>query len=207
MIRKALFASTLLFVPLIVPSPASAQARRFELTPSVGYRFVGDVDVQRRSGFFNNNVDVDEGDSYGIFFDVPLSSSLQLELIGNRQQTKFVQKGDLLTPTVDLADVDITYLQAGILFQGGEGQVNPFVSATLGGTRLDVKQPLLNDETRFSATLGAGVKVFVSENIGFRFEGRAYWTDLGSGDRDRRDYNYDNALYQYDVSAGLILAW
>jgi Outer membrane protein beta-barrel domain len=202
--RRALF----LFA-LLLPAAAFAQPGRFELTPVAGYRLDGDFDARSSDAFDPDlNVKVDASAVYGVLFDIPLSPNWQLELLANRQRSQFVVDRGLLTPSRVLGDVDLTILQAGFLFQWGEGQVNPFVTAAAGLTRIDPKFNELASDDRFSASVGGGVKIFFSENIGLRLEARGYWTDLDTGFRGRYDrYDSGDGLYQGEGSAGLIIAF
>ena len=61
------------------------------------------------------------------------------------------------------------------------------------------------------------MKIFFSDNVGVRFEGRGFWTLLDGnntafdwGDDCYRcgyDYAYSNTFDQAQTSAGLIIAW
>jgi hypothetical protein len=197
----------LLALLLLLPAGAYAQTSRFELTPFVGYRLDGSIDSSSDLGF-NTDVQVDESSVYGATFDIPLSPSWQLEILANRQSTSFSVDDGLLNPARKLGDVDIDYYQAGFLFQWGRGQVNPFLVATAGIARIDPQFPELDVESYFAATLGGGVKVFVTPNVGFRFEARGYWVNLQTNFDNRYDrYDSEGDLVQGEASAGLILSF
>ena len=202
--RRALF-----ILVFLLPAAAFAQPGRFELTPVAGYRLDGDFDARSSDAFDPNlNVKVDASAIYGVLFDIPLTPDWQIELLANRQRSQFVVDRGLLTPSTVLGDVDLTILQAGFLFQWGEGQVSPFITAAAGLTRIEPKFNELASDDRFSASLGGGVKIFFSNNVGLRLEARGYWTDLGSNFRGRYDrYDSGNGLTQYEGSAGLIIAF
>jgi len=167
------------------------------------------------SDLFDTDVKIDDSETYGVAIDIPLSRGFQVELLANRQESAFRANGGLFENDRRLADVSIENYQAGILWQWGGGQVNPFVVATLGVAKLDPDVAGAASENRFAGTLGGGVKVFFSRNIGLRFEGRGYWADLGGddfGDCDRHgnycyDYNYDQDLYQFEGAVGLIISF
>jgi hypothetical protein len=203
--RRALFALAL----LLLPAATLAQPGRFELIPVAGYRLDGDFNARSSDPFDRDlNVQVDASSVYGLLFDIPLTPNWQLEILANRQQSQFVIDRGLLTPSTELGDVDLTILQAGFLFQWGEGQVNPFVTAAAGLTRIDPKFNRLSSDDRFSASLGGGVKIFFNGNLGLRLEARGYWTDLDTGFDDRFNrYDSGDGLYQGEASAGLIIAF
>jgi hypothetical protein len=197
----------LLALLLLIPAGAYAQPSRFELTPFVGYRLDGSIDSSSDLGF-STDVQVDESSIYGLSFDIPLSSNWQLEILGNRQSTTFSVDDGLLNPSSELGDVDIDFYQAGFLYQWGRGQVNPYIVGTAGIARIDPKFPELDVESYFAATLGGGVKVFATPNVGFRFEVRGYWVNLQTNFDDRYDrYDSDGDLVQGEASAGLILSF
>ncbi len=202
--RRAIFALCL----LILPAVAQAQSRRFELTPMVGYRFDGEFSAD--SDLFDRNLDVqvDEGTTFGAIFDIPLTESWQIEILGNRQDSAFVIDDGLFESEQELGDVSIDYLHAGLSYQWGPGQVTGFVSGGLGVAR--ISPAFADSENRVSGNLGGGVKIFFAPNIGIRLEGRGYWVDLDSVE-DRRSYRdrYDSeeGLYQGEASAGLIIAF
>jgi Outer membrane protein beta-barrel domain len=166
--RRALF-----FLFFLLPAAAFAQPGRIEITPTVGYRLDGDFDARSSDAFDPNlNVQVDGSAVYGLLVDIPLAPNWALEILANRQQSQFVVDRGLLTPSSTLGDVDLTILQAGFVFQWGAGQVNPFITAAAGLTRIDPKFDELSTDDRLSASLGGGVKIFFSENIGLRLEAR-----------------------------------
>lgn len=207
--RKALILAGL----LLIPAAALAQSHRFEVTPYAGWRFDGEFNVD---GDFldEGNVRVDEGASFGVIFDVPLSPYWQLEFIANRQDSEFIADAGLFSPERSLGDVTIDLVNAGILFQWGPGQVQGFFSSGLGIARIDPENSALEAESRFSGNFGGGVKIFLAENVGLRFEGRGYWVDLQT-DFDDHDGHHDHdddfdsgvGLWQGEASVGLIFSW
>ncbi len=204
--RRAL----LLMTFLLLPAVSFAQTEpRFEITPTVGYRFDGEFDAA--SDFpvsLDLNVRIDEGASFGVLFDVPLNSNWSLEFLANRQESSFVVDEGLFTPEEELGDVTVSYYHAGFLYQWGPGQVRPFITAAVGLARIDPDFPEVEGENRFSGSLGGGVKIFFAENVGLRFEGRGYWADLETGFEGRYNrFDSEEGLYQGEVSAGLIIAF
>ena len=205
--RRALFALVLLF-PLI-PAAAAAQVARFEVTPFVGYRLSGEIDNSADIGFdFRSDVEIDEAPTYGLIFDIPLSPNWQLELLASRQNTSFIVDPGLLSPSEDLGDVDLGLYHAGFVLNWGEGQVNPFAVATLGLARLEPDFVELDAENYLSGTVGGGVKIFFSENVGLRFEGRGTWISLDTDFDERYDrYDSDGVTWLPEGSAGVIFSW
>jgi len=204
------------FALLLALAPLAAQAQgslyRFELTPTVSYRFGGTIDG-RDNAFTRADLKVDDNASFGVTFDIPLGSNIQLELLANRQSSQLRFDRGLFGGTADVADIDVSYYHAGILWQWGDRRVSPYVVASLGVANLNPDVPGASTENRFSASIGGGVKVFVSDNVGFRFEGRGFVSDINGGNGGRNDcsyhdnYCYGNDFSQGQASVGLILAW
>lgn len=200
----------------VVLSPLAAQAqgpsRAFELGFFGGYRVGGEI-LEEDSDFFPVDVDVEDSTAFGVRFEVPVSDWMAIELLASRQQTEFVEDEGFFGGDVSLLDVDISYYHAGVVFQWGPGQVKPFVVAGLGVGQINPDLPGLSTEERLSGNFGGGVKVWANEHVGFRFEGRGYWTDIDDNyDDDEYDweddeYRYDDDLYQFEVSAGVQFAF
>ncbi len=191
--------------------PAQAQAH-VQITPTGGYRTSGQVTATNRDfRDDDSDVEVDKSGVYGVIVDIPFGQSgFGFEVLANRQQSAFTIDPGLFDPSERLGDVEITYVHGGIYYEWLGGQVVPFISATAGVTRLDPKFADLEAEDRASASLGGGVKIFFSRNVGLRLEGRGYWTDLDARFRDdsrRRNSEVNQALYQGEASAGLIFAF
>lgn len=206
--RRAFF----LFL-FLLPAAAFAQppgyidTGRFELTPFVGYRLEGDFEA---SDFADVDVEVDEGAVFGLVFDIPLDQNWQIELLANRQETAFVSDEGLFDPAAELGDVTLTYFHAGILFQWGGGQVNPFVTGSIGLAHIQPEFDDLDADDRFSTSFGGGVKLFLADNVGLRLEGRWYWTDLGTDFDDDDFHHHDDdgaGLFQIEGSVGLVIAF
>lgn len=204
----------LLFL-FLLPAAAFAQPGyldpgRFEITPFAGYRLEGDFDASSRDSIFSRdlNVEVEEGAVFGLILDIPLNASWQIELLANRQESSFIIDEGLFDPETELGDVTLTYLHAGLLFQWGHGQVNPFITGSIGLARIDPELDELDADDRFSASFGGGVKIFLADNVGLRLEARGYWTDLGTGFDDRFDrYDEGDGLFQGEGSLGLVFAF
>ncbi len=202
--RRALFVLTFL-----LPAAVFAQPGRFELTPFAGYRLAGDFDANSNRAFDPRlNVEVEESAAYGVTLDIPLSPNWQIEIMANRQQSAFRVDQGFLEPSAELGDVDLTTVHGGILLQWGDGQVNPYIVASAGITRIEPKFRDLDSEDRFSSSVGGGAKIFFSENVGLRLEARGFWTDLDTGFDDRYNrYDSGDGLFQGQGSVGLIIAF
>jgi hypothetical protein len=206
-------------VAALAAAPAAAQGydgHRFELTPHVGYRWGGEI-TGDDNVLFETDLEVNDGEAFGLTFDIPLSSNFQLELLAQRQDTELGFDEGLFGGSFDVADITVDYYHVGFVAQTTDNDVVPFFVISAGVTRLDPDVPEADTEERFSMGLGGGVKIFFSEHVGMRFEGRGFFTviddyDSGCFDDDDccgcDDY-YDDGTYltQGQASAGLIFAW
>lgn len=207
--RRAVF----LFL-FLLPAAGFAQhgrldAGRFEITPFAGYRLQGDFDASSSNDAFGDlNVEVEEGGLFGVLLDIPLNRNWSIELLANRQETAFIIDEGLFERETELGDVTLTYAHAGLLFQWGYGQVNPFITGSIGLARIDPEFDELDADDRFSTSFGGGVKIFLADNVGLRLEARGFWTDLDTGFDDRLErYDEGDGLFQAEGSVGLIIAF
>jgi hypothetical protein len=202
----------LLLAPL-VPAAAAAQAYRFEVTPTVGYRFNGTVSSYDDYGnrFDNRDLRLDESGTYGVTFDIPLAYRLQLELLANHQSSRFSLDRGLFSNEQRLGNVDLDFYQIGLLYQWGRGQVNPYLAGSLGVARLQPK--FAPSDSRFAGSLAGGAKIFFNRNVGLRLEVRGYYTSLDTSSQQVDDHGVryrtrvNQGLYQGEGSVGIILAW
>jgi len=180
-----------------VASSATAQVRdrTFEISPYVGYLFGGEFE-SGSTALFAFDVDADDAPSYGVRFAYNVNSTLGLELQASHVATDFVtgEDNDLFGDEFDesFGDLDIDYLLGSMVFNFGRGRAVPYISLGGGVARLDPDIPGTDEETRFTATLGAGVKAFFTPNFGLRFDGRGYATSLGNNEDNDNDFFCDD---------------
>ncbi len=206
-----------------VASLAAAQIRTgtVEISPFAGYLFGGKFE-RGTTPLFDTTVDVDDHATYGVRLGYNINSKFEVELQGSRTETAFVTHdhdgGGLFgdSSTQKLGDLDIDYYLASLVFNFGHRRVVPYVSLGAGAARLSPRVPdtPASREYRATATLGAGVKVFINPHFGLRFDGRYYGTSIGNNDRrdhcdrssDRCDDNRD-WLSNGDLTGGLVFAF
>jgi hypothetical protein len=207
--RRAVFLFLFLLPAAVFAQHGRLDSGRFELTPFAGYRLQGDFDASSRDNAFRDlNVEVEEGGIFGVLFDIPLNRNWSIELLANRQESSFIIDDGLFERETELGDVTLTYAHAGLLFQWGYGQVNPFITGSIGLARIEPEFDELDADDRFSSSFGGGVKIFLADNVGLRLEARGYWTDLDTGFEDRFDrYDEGDGLFQAEGSLGLIIAF
>ena len=188
--------------------PAQGQPREynFEITPFAGYmaggRFKDPLDDSDR--------DIESDRDYGLFLNMNAGGpDRQYELLYSRQGTRI----EGATPL----DLTVQYLQIGGIVSFTDVQpVVPFFGITVGATRFS-PDDAFDDSTRFSFTVGGGVKVPITEHIGVRLDARAFVTIMNSdseffcravsGDASCRIAVDSSTLLQYSAMLGLIAAF
>ena len=109
------------------------------------------------------------------------SSPSQIELYFSHQATQLKTDSGPFTGS-PLFDLDIDYYHLGGTYGVDEGKVRPFVVGTVGVTHMVPQGPGLDALTKFSLSLGVGVKLFATDRVGLRLEGRWFGTLFnGSG--------------------------
>ena len=181
----------------------------FELTPFVGYTWGGTIFADQ-TFVFGQDVDVSPSANFGANFGIPLGDSgMKLELMANRQSSELETGSGLFEPDQEVADIDVTYLHAGLQLPFARSRnATPYVIVSAGLADLDPQVSGISSEQRFSASAGIGVKVPMSNMLSFRFEGRGYYTALEQ-ESDCRvcDYFYNEDFYQGQVNAGLTFSF
>lgn len=194
---------------LLAAAPGLAQERRIELAPMLTYSFgtgfeIDDFELGRL------DLDLEDSDGLGLILDIPVSRSLQVEVMYLQQETELVFDEGLLTPSLPLGNIDIETYHAGVLWQMAQGQLRPFFVMTAGFSTLDLDFFGADSETELSLSFGAGIKALFGEHFGFRVEGRFLVIDLGDNQSHQgccyQDYN-DSSIAQGVVSGGLLFAF
>lgn len=178
---------------------APARAQRIEITPFVGYQFggelaeLGDEPVTR---------ELEQSTDWGLMLDVDVTVFDQVEFAWISQGT------ELNRSPASPVDVTIDSYQIGALHHYAPNRpVNPYIGLTLGATRFDVAG---DSDTKFSGTVALGVKMLVSDHLGFRFDGRIMGISTGSdaiGCVDDVCFGYpdESIIWQYGLNAGVII--
>ena len=214
--------SILVLTAAFISGAASAQIREgtVEISPFVGYLFGGEF-ARGTTSAFDFRVDVDDDATYGLRLGYNITDNFEIEAQGSHTETKFVTDNDVLFGggSENLGDLDIDYFLGYMTFNFGHRRAVPYVTIGAGVARLDPDIPNSNArrDTRFTGSLGVGVKAFVTPHFGMRFDGRGYATSLGNhhrrDDRFSCDDFFDSCdndrdwLTNGELSFGLIFAF
>jgi len=164
-------------VPGLHVPAARADEPRFEATPFVGYRLGGQFDVEGTAGGTGESVDLDSGSSWGIDLGLYRDQTSFYELLYSRQTA------GLDGNEAALAGVDVVteYLHfGGTLLFADERFYAPYLSVTVGATRLSADQGNYDDEVRASASIGGGFRFPLGETFAITAGVRGYVTFINS---------------------------
>jgi hypothetical protein len=173
--------------PGSTPPPGYAPAqkqRRLELTAFAGYELNSDITTSA------GTLQVDDAPGYGVALDWTLAPGQQAELLWVYSATDVRLRGTAPgAPSSSSFPVDAHYFQLGGLATFGKGNLEPFVSGSLGAAMyvpgtivLDGGGTLLPATTwRFAFSLGGGVKIWLGDRIGLRLQARLLAPVLFSG--------------------------
>lgn len=211
---------------LLFPALGAAQTFRFEVTPTVGYRFGGEMFLQERAIRHQDfDVGISSSGAWGIRLGVATSTAAQVEVLVSHQPTTFKDTQGLFGETpggfvvpgdTHVLDMDVTYYHLGVAWHTNAGPTRGFLAASAGATRLVPRLPLPND-TRASASVGGGIKLDFNDTLAARFEGRYYWTDTDPNTTATYQfanidcsgpctytYAYPSSMSQFEITFGLV---
>lgn len=158
-------------------APAQAQkdddalVREFEFTPFAGVSGGGDF-TDPNDG---DDRDLDSSASFGLIVSFTADEPTRhYELLYSNQGTDIEGDTDL--------DLDVQYLHIGgaIDFPPDSRRAIPFVAGGLGATLLSPDRSGLDDETKFSLSIGGGLKIPFNDRVALRLDARAFITFIDS---------------------------
>jgi len=160
-----------LLIALSAIEPAVAGV---EITPLRHHRFGGGFEDANTG----TSIHLDESAGYALVLDFDIQPDRQVEVYLSRQNTTMSSGGPFTGNP--LFDVSVDYYHIGGLYLFEGERFRPFISGTLGLTRMDPQRADLSAETRISAALGVGAKFFFTESLGIRLDVRGIYTAINS---------------------------
>jgi hypothetical protein len=215
LIQRPIFTEVLRFAMVFITAifPVSATAAEIEITPFAGYTMGG----QFTDAVTGKTLSFDDTSSYGIMVDFkqPLDKEggeSWIELYYSRQQTRLkADQGPFVSNP--LFDVNVEYFHLGGTYGQATGKMKLFLVGTFGATHMTPEGEGLHAETKFSLSLGGGVKLYLTERVGIRLDARWFGTLFNgsgsafcSGGACLINVQGD-VLSQYSANAGVILAF
>jgi opacity protein-like surface antigen len=160
----------ILILALVTIFASVSWAQRFEIMPFAGYRTNGSFRV---SALDYAKFTIKDGFAYGITLAYTPSTHAQVEIMWSRTDSHL--SGELTAQPK--ADTDLFKLHTDQfhvnfmpMFPQANGRFTPYL---LFGVGLTYAKPSdVSGETRFSWSIGGGVKVMAGERIGFRFQAK-----------------------------------
>jgi len=175
----ALMRTALASLALILLLPIAPSARadvRAEITPFVGYRMSGSFDVELADGSGSQSVDVEDSSAWGIDVGIYATPDAFYEFLYSTQTTNL----DSRDPAIAGVDVTTEYFQfGGTAFFPAEQWPVPYLSLTIGATRYSADQGYGSD-TKFSGSLGGGLRLPFNDNVAATLGVRGYLTLIES---------------------------
>ncbi len=152
---------------LVYPNSVSAQGK-IEISPLVGYQIGGKLRT------YQGDLKVKDQMNYGLAISSEMAQDTRLEFIWTSMQTSADFRPyygyEFLRTSFDL---NINYYQIGGVkeFPSG-GAVVPFGEFTMGAVQFTPSDVNVSETWRFSIALGGGAKIWLSDRIGIRLQGR-----------------------------------
>jgi len=161
---------------LLAPVASAGDKPRAELTPYIGYRMGGQFDVDDTEATGNKSVDLQNSGDWGVDLGIYRDPTSFYELLYSHASEGL----DTSDPSLKGVDVTIEYLQVGgtLLFTESEHYV-PYLSLTVGATKFDAGGGY-GSETKFSGSLGGGVRFPFAEHFAATLGVRGYLTAVSS---------------------------
>lgn len=154
-------------------------------------------------------IDIKDSSVWGVEIDVNVRPGAQLALLYSRQDSELLfRQGPLEEKVSDLA---VEYYHIGGVGGHKQGKVMGFGQFTLGATRYNFKDTNISDDWRFSVIPALGAKIYASERIGIRLQGRLPITffsggaGFGCGSGGCSTFIGGSGITQLDVNAGLMI--
>lgn len=199
-----------LIICLLATVPSSLPAANdIEFTPFTGHRVGGSFELDNHYG----GQDLDAGTDWGFTISRSASDSARYEFLYSRQ-------GASLADTTDPDNafgLDVHYLHLGgtvdvSTLNYNREKITPYITGGLGMTFLNPSHRGYDDETRFSLSVGGGLKWYPTERLGIRFEMRGYSTLIDSSETLFCDPGCNlqvdgDAFPQFETNLGLIFSF
>jgi opacity protein-like surface antigen len=220
MLRKTVLTLSLAFT--VAASAAWAQDPRVEISGTAGWTFSDGVSGGNTTvnGEDFSRIDPKDAFSWGARIGFFVTPQIEVGGLFNQQSTSLEISG--LGNTATLGDESVYNYHGYVAYNAGDAdsKVRPYFLGGLGATQFGTvkvniggQQRDISGNTKFSTTWALGVKLYPSQNVGIRLEGRwtptyiksdatGWWCDPYWG-----CYVTGNAQYanQFELSGGITL--
>ena len=194
----------LLAVAILVSQLTPAYAQDYEITPFIGWRTSSSLEEVDTGA----TIDLKETDSLGIILSMKKDVDTNYDFLFSRQNTE-LQSSTTPSNTESLR-IDYYHLGGTVFYD--YDKLHPFVTGGLGATHISPANDDFSSETKFSLSVGGGLKFPLSQNMGLRLEARGYGTVVSSGGTILCSggcvAKFTGSLFmQFEASAGLSIAF
>ncbi|MCK5136913.1 MAG: hypothetical protein KAR19_14095 [Bacteroidales bacterium] len=151
-------------VMIMIISAPDISAQIIEINGFTGIHLGGKVRL------YDGDFRINDAQNYGGKIAFGISSTTFAEISYMRSDTK----GQFYPFSGDLGDqvaFSSNYIQVGGLQEVHYGRVSPFATVAMGIAVWSPKSSLYSSKTQFSATVGAGLKLWLTDMIGIRLQG------------------------------------
>ena len=161
----------LIILALIAILSTTSFAQRKELMAFAGYRTGGSFNVTSADYL---TFEIGDGFNFGLALGLMISPEMEVEFMWS--QTNSQLSGYLISPILEkeaVFDIHTSQFHVNFLFLFPQGNKRfvPYFLMGLGLTLADPKGEV-NGETRFSYSLGGGLKAMVNERMGIRLQAK-----------------------------------
>jgi opacity protein-like surface antigen len=162
---------------LLLCSATAIKAQRdYEITPFVGSRFGGNIDLSQQGNPDVDFLKVKSSINYGVMGGVTFWQNFEGEFMWNRQPTSLSAHNPTDGSYTFVSNMNFDMYQFDVLysFLSPERKLRPFVVAGLGFSHYGVEpvngQSALGFSNRFAYNIGGGMKYFFNRHWGLRAE-------------------------------------
>jgi len=190
------------------PLGAFAQGK-VEIAPFGGYMFGGKL------RFYEGDLKINDNANYGVAMDVEIATDTKIELIWSQMNTsaRFRPNYGYDYLNSDPFDVNVGYIQVGSIRELDYDNIRPFGGLTVGAAYFSPQNSPYSQTWKFSAALGGGAKIWLSDRVGIRLQGRLllpfFWggagISVGTGGAGF-SVGAGTSMLQGDFTGGLIIA-
>lgn len=174
--KQRLFIAMLLITLSLSIQELSAQS--IELNGFAGWQLHG------KAKLYDGDFRLNDAMNYGGKLSVALASTTHVELSYMRSDTEGRFYPFIGLPG-DLVSLSSNYIQIAGLQEADLGRIKPFGTIGVGLTVWSPKSSQYNSKTQFSATVGGGLKIWLTDFLGIRLQGTMLmpmvWNGVGFG--------------------------
>ena len=193
----------LLLILVAFAAPLSAQ--NIQITPFYGFIMGGSMNV------YEGKLNIKDSWNYGFMFDLEVQPGIQLEF-SYTYQDSYLELQKTFGVNEKLFDIGVHTWQLGVLREMRQDNIGVFGVGGLGFTNYSPQDAEYSNEYLFSVTAGLGAKLYVSDRIGLRLQGRllfpinwaggGLWCGPGGCSVGINSGSY---IMQGDITGGLII--